>query len=157
MYKKLGLILGLTATMSLTAFADDNTIEYSNSMEVTMYVDESGNTMVTTGDAPDVTPETYTNTTVSKPLETETFSPIYTINKVDSDHIMVNVKSAPYNGEVFFELRNSDQDLLDYSSVSYALNKGWGTSEFESSLFGTDNYLHGKGTVQGVYKFYIQW
>ena len=141
------------STFGTSVFANPETGS-ENSMEGEMIVDDSGNAVYEYTNADGVTRTSTTTSLIS--LTKNQTDKIYTINKWESDNIIVTVKEVPSNGKISFEIVNSaGATVASSKDTRYGKDESW--SAKSSGGWGTAHNVRANPSVSGKYKFHLQW
>lgn len=115
-----------------------------NGQVVYEYTDEEGVTRTST-------------TTGLISLTQDRFDKIYSINKWDSDCIVITVKEVPEGGaKASFEIVGSDGKTIA-SSKGTQYGKGSSWSAKSGGGWGKSHHVRANPSVSGKYKFHLQW
>lgn len=159
MGKKKLLFTGCTAILVCSSFGTSILADYQsdtkNSMDVEMMVDDNGQVVYEYIDEEGVTRTSTTTSSIS--LTQARFDNIYSINKWDSDRIVVTVKEVPESGaKTSFEIVGSDGTTIA-SSNGKRYGKGSSWSAKSGGGWGKSHHVRANPSVSGKYKFHLQW
>ena len=151
MIKKRLLFIGGTAILACSSFETSILADYQagteNSMEVEMTVDDNGQVVYEYTDEEGVTRTSTTTGLIS--LTQDRFDKIYSINKWDSDNIVVTVKEVPESGaKTSFEIVGSDGETIA-SSEGKSYGKGSSWSAKSSGGWGKAHHVRANPSVSG--------
>lgn len=159
MIKKKLLFTGCTAILACSSFGTSILADYQagteNSVEVEMTLDDNGQVVYEYTDEEGITRTSTTTSLVS--LTQDRFDKIYSINKWDSDCIVITVKEVPEGGaKASFEIVGSDGKTIA-SSKGTQYGKGSSWSAKSGGGWGKSHHVRANPLVSGKYKFHLQW
>lgn len=159
MIKKKLLVAGGTAILACSSFGTsifaDDQAGTEHSVEVEMTLDDSGQVVYEYTDEEGITRTSTTTSLVS--LTQDRFDKIYSINKWDSDCIVITVKEVPEGGaKASFEIVGSDGKTIA-SSKGTQYGKGSSWSAKSGGGWGKSHHVRANPSVPGKYKFHLQW
>lgn len=159
MIKKKVLSIGCAVVLAFSYFGTrvfaNSGAGFENSIEVEMIVDDKGNILYEYTYADGVTRTSTTTDSIC--LTKNRFDKIYGINKWDSDNIVVTVKEVAKDGvTISFEIVNSVGETISSSNgTQYGKGESW--SAKSSGGLGTPHNVRANPSVEGKYKFHLQW